>query len=366
MRKAFDTVDHEILLTKLHNLGIQGTALKWFENYLKGRKQFVFLNGTSSTLREILLGVPQGSILGPLLFILYINDLPKISRLFSSLFADDTKLLAKHRDPNELCRFVNEEFHQVVTYFRAHRLSLHNCKTKFMVFSTSPAVRNFDFHIVLNNNNIGSLEPTLIFPLQRIDSNSSTPAIKFLGFYMDESLNFKYHIKYISKKLSNALYFMRNAKNLLSSKALKSLYYSLFHCHVIYAIHIWSCSAESNFKEILIKQKQALRIISGAQYNAHTEPLFKMQNILPINDLILFFKLQFMQQYVQGLLPQSFAGVWRTTGELAQDEENWPNLRNRDYNDLVVPFARLTITERFPLTSFPKIWNAFNDFDIKF
>jgi hypothetical protein len=142
--------------------------------------------------------------------------------------------------------------------------------------------------------------------------------------------------------------------------------FSLFHCHVIYAIHIWSCSAESNFKEILIKQKQALRIISGAQYNAHTEPLFKMQNILPINDLILFFKLEFMQQYVQGLLPQSFAGVWRTIGEQAQDEENRPNLRSRDYYDLVVPFARLTITERFPLTSFPKIWNAFNDFDIKF
>jgi hypothetical protein len=295
MRKAFDTVDHGILLTKLHNLGIQGTELKWFENYLKGRKQFVFLNGTSSNLREILLGVPQGSILGPLLFILYINDLPKISKFFSSLFADDTKLLAKHRDPNALCQFVNEEFHKVATYFRAHRLSLHTCKTKFMLFSTSPAVRNLNFNIVLNNNNPGNNDPNLIFPILRVDSNSNVPAIKFLGFYMDENLNFKHHVQYISKKLSNALYFIRNAKSLLSIKALKSLYYSLFHCHVIYAIQIWSCTAESNFKDIVTKQKKAIRIVADAAYNAHTEPLFKKLNILPIKDLILFFKLQFMQ-----------------------------------------------------------------------
>jgi hypothetical protein len=92
--------------------------------------------------------------------------------------------------------------------------------------------------------------------------------------------------------------------------------FSLFHCHVIYAIHIWSCSAESNFKEILIKQKQALRIISGAQYNAHTEPLFKMQNILPINDLILFFKLEFMQQYVK----VSYHSLLLVFGELLESK----------------------------------------------
>jgi hypothetical protein len=364
MRKAFDTVDHEILLTKLYNLGIQGTELKWFENYLKGRKQFVFLNGTSSNLRDILLGVPQGSILGPLLFILYINDLPKISRLFSSLFADDTTLLAKHRDPTLLCQFVNDEFHKIATYFRAHKLSLHTCKTKFMVFTTSPAVRNLNFDVFINNNNSNSNDPNLIFPIQRVKSNCNIPAIKFLGFFVDESLNFKYHIQYISKKLSTALYFIRNAKNVLSTKSLKALYYSLFHCHVIYAMQIWSCTAESNFKEIVIKQKKIIRIVADAPYNAHSEPLFKKLNVLPVKDLILFFKLQYMHQYVQGFLPSAFSGEWRTTGELAA--ENMPNLRNRDYNDFIVPFARLTITERFPLSSFPKAWNEFNEFEIKF
>jgi Reverse transcriptase (RNA-dependent DNA polymerase)/Endonuclease/Exonuclease/phosphatase family len=365
MRKAFDTVDHDILLTKLHNLGIQGTELNWFKNYLKGRQQFVFINGTSSNLREILLGVPQGSILGPLLFILYINDLPKISKFFTSLFADDTKLLAKHKDPKSLCEFVNAEFHKVTTFFRAHKLSMHTCKTKFMVFSTSHMVRNLDFSIVLNNNNFGLNDLNLIFPLQQVKSNSDVSAIKFLGFYMDENLNFKHHIQYISKKLSSALYFIRSAKHFLTQKSLKALYYSLFHCHIIYAIHIWSCSAESNYKDLVLKQKNAIRLICAAPYNAHTEPLFKKQGILPLKDLILYFKLQFMQQYVQGYLPETFTGEWLTALEIAEEDE-LPNLRNRNYDDFIIPFARLTLTERFPLTSFPKTWNSFTEFDIKF
>jgi hypothetical protein len=129
-------------------------------------------------------------------------------------------------------------------------------------------------------------------------------------------------------------------------------------------MQIWSCTAESNFKEIEIKQKKIIRIVTDAPYNAHTEPLFKKLNVLPLKDLILFFKLQFMQQYVQGLLPSAFSGEWRTAGELAA--ENMPNLRNRDYNDLIVPFSRLAITERFPLSSFPKAWNDFTEFEIKF
>jgi hypothetical protein len=129
-------------------------------------------------------------------------------------------------------------------------------------------------------------------------------------------------------------------------------------------MQILSCTAESNFKEIVIKQKKIIRIVADAPYNAHSEPLFKKLNVLPVKDLILFFKLQYMHQYVQGFLPSAFSGEWRTTGELAA--ENMPNLRNRDYNDFIVPFARLTITERFPLSSFPKAWNEFNEFEIKF
>jgi Reverse transcriptase (RNA-dependent DNA polymerase) len=367
LRKAFDTVDHKILLTKLYNLGIQGTELKWFENYLTGRKQFVVINGKASTLREIILGVPQGSILGPLLFIIYINDLAKASRFFSSLFADDTKLLAKNSDPVALNNFVNTEFHKISTFFRAHRLSLHVTKTKFMVFSNSNAINNFNFNVVINNNNnVLDNNVNLIFPIERVHSNSEIPAIKFLGVFMDPNLNFKFHIQKIAKKISAGLYFIRSARNFLSQKSLKCLYYSLIHCHLIYAIHIFSCTSPSNLKGLITLQKSAVRLITLSSYNAHTEPLFKSQRILPFNDLVLFFKLQFMQQFKQGFLPKSFSGEWLTYASRLQDpNQDLMELRNVNFDNFIIPFARLAITERFPLTSFAKAWNEFDDFEIK-
>jgi Reverse transcriptase (RNA-dependent DNA polymerase) len=366
LRKAFDTVDHKILLTKLHNLGIQGLELKWFENYLSGRKQFVVINGKASTLREIILGVPQGSILGPLLFIIYVNDLAKTSELFASLFADDTKLLAKNSDPKTLNDFVNSEFYKINTFFRAHRLSLHASKTKFMVFTNSPTVYNFNFEIVINNNNLGGNDPNLILPIQRVNNESDVPYIKFLGVSMDCNLNFKQHIQQISKKISSGLYFIRTAKNNLTPRALKFLYYSLVHCHLIYAIQIWSCSAPSNLKCLIVLQKSAVRLISSSSYNAHTEPLFKSLRVLPFNDLVLFFKIQFMQQFKQGFLPNSFKDEWTSIAARFQDPDANPmELRNLNLDNFEVPFARLSSTERFPLTSFPRAWNNFEDFEIK-
>ena len=119
LRKAFDTVSHPILLQKMSKLGIRGTTLQWFKSYLTGRKQFVYLNGVSSSMLEIILGVQQGSILGPLLllFFLYINNLPLCTKLFVLMFADDTTLLASGKNLAELYKFVNEQLHLICTFF---------------------------------------------------------------------------------------------------------------------------------------------------------------------------------------------------------------------------------------------------------
>ena len=147
LRKAFDSCNHNILLNKLRGLGLSGTTLLWFKNYLKNRKQFVFLNGSHSSSLTTRVGVPQGSILGPLLFLIYINDLPDASDLLTLLFADDTTLLFSHSDINELVSIVNFQFRKVVKFCRTHELSLHPQKTKFMLFSNSQIAKNLNIEI---------------------------------------------------------------------------------------------------------------------------------------------------------------------------------------------------------------------------
>jgi hypothetical protein len=122
-------------LKKLCKIGVTNCELDWFISYLSGRMQFVYLNGVESDRLEIKKGVPQGSILGPLLFVIYINDLPECSSLIALLFADDTTLLASGDNLQELVSLVNSEFKKVVKYFRAHQMALHPAKTKFIIFN---------------------------------------------------------------------------------------------------------------------------------------------------------------------------------------------------------------------------------------
>ncbi len=366
LKKAFDTVDHKLLIIKLKRYGVAGLALDWFKSYLSNRKQFVYVNGSFSSEIEITIGVPQGSVLGPLLFLLYINDLPQVSKLFSLLFADDTTLLAAHNNLDYLINFVNVEFKKITDYFRKNRLSLHPDKTKFVVFSQS---RNIDYdacRLIINNNNDDDIEVReLIRPIGRISGNDIDPAIRFLGLQIDPELNFKFHVEQIIKKISSALYFLRNAKKCLTDRALKSVYFSIIHSHIIYAIHVWSSCPQYLINKIFVLQKKAIRIISNAPYNAHTESLFKKQKILPLPSLIDFFKIQFMQQFSQGLLPKSFTYVW-TTNEARALQQNLHDYPLRNSNNLYIPFARLKSTEKHPLHLFPKLWSEFNENDIKY
>ena len=233
---------------------MDGSELEWFKSYLSDRKQFVSIGPGSSSLLDISLGVPQGSILGPLLFILYINDLPLSSRFLSLLFADDTTLLYTHDDFQILLEIVNTEFKKVCEFFRANRLVLHPDKTKFMIFSRSTPPQ--DFTILCDNNNMGQDLDGNISQIGRVTSNDDLPAIKFLGVFFDPNLNFKHHTSNLKNKLSKALYALRSVKNTLGQKSLLLIYNSIFQCHLLYAIQIWSCSKSGPLNEIFKLQKK--------------------------------------------------------------------------------------------------------------
>ena len=360
LKKAFDTCDHTILLLKLKRYGVSGTELKWFESYLTKRKQFVSIKDHSSPLLEISLGVPQGSILGPLLFILYINDLPLSSKFLSLLFADDTTLLFSHDNLETLTLTVNEEFQKICEFFRINRMVLHPDKTKFMLFTRGAGAA--DPVLYCNNNNMDQNLPNLISMLGRVSHTDTTHAIKFLGVYFDPALNFKYHISTLKNKLSRALYALRTVKNTLNQKSLLLIYNSIFHCHLLYAIQIWSCSRSGPINELFKMQKSAIRIVAGAKYNSHTEPLFKKLQILPLPDLISFNKIQFMQRFTQQYLPESFNDVW-VKNSIRNIGENEIQLRN--VNQLQIAASTMTSLDILPLFDFPKIWERFPDEQIK-
>ena len=351
LQKAFDCCSHKILLIKLSKLGVKGRELKWFENYLKNREQFVSVNDGNSNLRFITKGVPQGSILGPLLFLIYINDLANCTSLFTLLFADDTSFLISGKNLNEVIKLLNVELKKICYWFRTNELSLHPGKTKFMIFTKNESNINFDeLNIVLNNNNVDENDENNIIKLSYVNSNSEIPAIKFLGVHIDPKLNFKHHIGAIHSKVSRSLFAINSVKHFIDKRALKTLYNSLVHSHFLYCIPIWGCASKSSFKKLELLQKKAIRTISLSKYNAHTVPIFKKIEILPIKEQAILSSLLIMYDYVHQKLPYSFDQLWRKNNARANRV-----LRNANLFD--IPYVRLESQKNFPISSFPRLWN---------
>ena len=358
LTKAFDMVPVDIMCKKLEKIGIQGSNLNWFRNYLTDRQQFVCIDSTKSTLREIKLGLPQGSILGPIMFLIFINDLPKSTLLYTLLFCDDTTLLASGPNLADLVSFVNSELQKVSTWFRTNKMSLHPLKTKFTIFHPSPHLIPWnEINIYINENNIDCPSPNeqLIKKLEYVNHESDIPAIKFLGVYFDPALTFKYHVKQLNAKLSKSLFVLRRCQKILNPEAMRSLYYSTFHCHLIYGIIAYSSTYDSLINDVFKQQKKAIRCISNAKYNSHTGSLFKRWGILPFPALIDYFKLNFMYLYLKDLQPKSFRidNYWT----LNRDRNVPYALRTQA--DFAIPFSRLALISRLPFISLPKTWNNY-------
>jgi Reverse transcriptase (RNA-dependent DNA polymerase) len=337
--------------------------LQWFQDYLTNRKQFVHVNGVDSILLNILIGVPQGSVLGPLLFLLYINDLPLCTILCALLFADDTTLYFSHKNIDVLVNTVNKEFKKVSDYFRSNKLALHPEKTKFMLFSNSNLIKSKEIEIFLDFNNDNDIvDQNLITKLERVSNESTVPAIKFLGVFIDPQLNFKYHISKINSKISKSLFYLKSAKNTLTFNALRSVYYALVHPHLVYGIQLWSCGNTASINKVFLSQKNAIRIVTKSVYNAHTEPLFKKCAILPLPNLIDYFQLQFMHSFLNGGLPISFINMWQFYPNDAE-QDNRRVLRSQ--GNLRIPYANMASNDRFPYFVFPRKWADFDCDDIK-
>ena len=292
LQKAFDTVDHKILLSKLANYGVRGLAKKWFSSYLSDRQQFVSIQNSVSESKSILHGVPQGSVLGPLLFLIYINDLPNaISNSDTFLFADDTCLLFSDSDTKVIEEKVNLDLKQLSSWLQANKIALNAAKTEVVLFRDPRKLIHDDINLVLDD-----------FAL------SFSPHVKYLGILLDQHLNFKEHLKSLASKLSKANGIIAKLRHFLPRDTLLSIYYSLFQSHLVYGLQSWY-SNPSTMSRIVSLQKTAVRLLTFSEHRAHSEPLFQRLGILKIQDLYFLSNVLLVHKSLCGTSPQIIQNV---------------------------------------------------------
>jgi hypothetical protein len=298
---------------KLEHYGIRGIANDWLKDYLNHRYQFVQINEICSDPLEVLCGVPQGSILGPQLFILYINDICNVSKLLKFvLFADDTNIFYSNTDIKSLTHIVNYELGKLCDWFMVNKLSLNIQKTNYMLFGNKT---NINTDISFNENSIERVKVT-----------------KFLGVYIDENLNWKHQIKHITSKISKSIAIICKVRNIVDKNVLKVLYCSLILPYLNYCVAIWGNSYKTNLKSIVLLQKKIIRIICGVKKFDSTNVLFLGLKLLKFNDIIEFEILSIVYKAHNGLLPNNIQNYFSiNTGE---------NYHTRQKGKFKVKYAR--------------------------
>ena len=309
--------------------------MQWIRSYLSNRKQFVQIKDTRSEFYEIKCGVPQGSILGPLLFILYVNDLQRaLKQATSLLFADDTSIYYSHSDIKQLEATLNSELQSLDIWMKSNKLSVNISKSNYLIFH--PSQKNLRLNLTLKYDD-------QILVQKR--------HVKFLGVYLDENLSWKIHINYISKKISKSVGIIYRSRFLLTSATKLALYYSLIYPYLTYCNIVWFSTYETNVKRIYLLQNRAVRAMSNSDYRAHSAPLFRKLNILGIYKLNTHCIGKFMFNYSRDLLPECFDNLFIFNNQI-HDHNTRAATKYRSHA------CRTNIKQFTILHQGPKIWNC--------
>lgn len=315
LSKAFDFVCHSVLLTKLEGYGIRGGALKWVESYLYCRQQCVELSRIKknrkvihrSSFSQNMYGVPQGSVLGPLLFLLYINDLPEIAQNDCILFADDTTLIIKCRNKNDLGYKIDNTLKCVIKYLESNNLSINIDKTKiiqFQPYNNTPLTLN----ITYNNMNIEEVDST-----------------KFLGLIIDKNCNWKAQVEHVCTKLDKFVYVLRRITKTATNQAAFAAYHGYVSSLLRYGLILWGNSVEID--RVFKVQKKCIRSLTGAGFLDSCKPIFKKIKILPLPCLYIFEICVFVKNH---------ADLFKINSQVY-------NARGKQKNKLYVPSQRLQL-----------------------
>ena len=290
LRKAFDTIDHKILLEKLEHYGFRGKCYKFLKSYYQNRKQYVHLNGHKSITLTVKSGVPQGSILGPLCFSLFINDMPLAVEEETVLFADDAAFVIASHTLEGLLSKIRNLFQDLSAYLSINRLVPNATKSKLMMFSSRPTTNL----------------PVMLFNGKEIEWVSE---FKYLGVTLTRNLNFSRHINNIALNVSRITGSIINLRSFLPCQILVKLYYALAYPYISNHIIVWGASPPCHLKSLNVRINNLLRIIlgvtrvNGRPTMSNTE-LYKNLGLLNLSSIFKYSLFRFLRLLLDGKMPE--------------------------------------------------------------
>ena len=283
LKKAFDTVKHDIILAKLEQVGIRDEELNWYRSYLTHRSHCIMIGSSTSEKIECEVGVAQGSLLGVLLCRLAINDLFKCLKFCTSiLYADDTTLLLCGSNLKFLTAKLQQDLNLLSDWLKLNKLKLNVKKMKCMVLHREGLCP--EVHLNVDNQSI-----------------SNVTSFKFLGVTVDGCLSFEQHFHELHLKLLKATFLIGNLSRLIPSYCLRTLYFAYYHSHLTYAMLVWYPLIKKTYQDSLFHmQKRLVRVMCRAPFRSHCMPLFKKLNILMLSDQITVENCKFVLRIING------------------------------------------------------------------
>ncbi len=301
LSKAFDMVNHTLLIKKLKLLGVTGIENNWFKSYLENRTQCVSINGCISTPNVIRSGVPQGSILGPLLFLLFMNDMPgNIMNSTVDMYADDTLIYVSNKDVNVIEKCLNEDLVSLGKWLDDNLMKVNVSKTKVMLLGTTSKTSKIDnVNVIMNNTKVEKVN-----------------CFKYLGVTIDANLKWNDHINNVYRKLCNSLGIMRRIKPFVPQSSLITIYNTMFLPHLDYGLIIWSNCGTTHLNKIQKLQNTAMRIILSAPFRTHIKDMLRTLGFMDVRSRISYVIGCMMYKVLNGMAPSYLNDLFKNVNSI--------------------------------------------------